>query len=455
MRLSFNLVRNSLILILSAMVLMTLFACNASTPTPETAGATLNTPGESAAEATDVSTAVPQPTKTGPLPGTVTPLPTLAPAVTSAPVTPSATAPPALHESVGQVAYAASDCSDKYPCNEDYPSWESRITTPAGFEAAVFARVDDFPTSITFGPGGHLFVAGHSGTIYEVDDAGQVSSFADGFMVPTGIAFQPGTDRLYVSSRVTNVNVDGEGKISLVVDGQVTTLFDGLPCCYLGMHGPNGIAFGPDGFGYVGVGGRADHGERLVEPNVGEMDDFHPLEASILRFSPDGELVEVYAHGFRNPYDIAWDGDGSLYATDNGRDPDLESGVSPADELHKVVPGAEHGYPYYECTLCFGIPAGVDVLPPTLELIPHAAVTGIVAYTDSRHPAYYNDLFLVTWSAFEGAQKVVRFSPDSGESSDFATGFAQPIDIAAGPDGHIYVADFATGLIYRIAFVDA
>jgi glucose/arabinose dehydrogenase len=43
-------------------------------------------------------------------------------------------------------------------------------------------------------------------------------------------------------------------------------------------------------------------------------------------------------------------------------------------------------------------------------------------------------------------------SPDSGESSDFATGFAQPIDVTEGPDGSLYVADYATGIILKITF---
>jgi glucose/arabinose dehydrogenase len=278
--------------------------------------------------------------------------------------------------------------------------------------------------------------------------------YAEGFTVPTGIAFEPGTEKLYVSSRVRNENVGGEGKISVVSSGEISTLFAGLPCCYLGMHGPNGIAFGSDGYGYVGVGGRADHGERLVEPDVGNKDDLQPFEAAILRFSPDGESVAVFARGFRNPYDIAWDGAGHLYATDNGRDPDPETGYTAPDELHQVVPGGEHGYPHYDCSNCFGIPDEISVIDPVLEILPHAAATGLVAYTDESKPAYYNDIFVVTWSAFEGAQNVIRFSPDTQESSVFATGFAQPIDITVGPDGDIFVADYATGLIVRIAFPD-
>ena len=33
---------------------------------------------------------------------------------------------------------------------------------------------------------------------------------------------------------------------------------------------------------------------------------------------------------------------------------------------------------------------------------------------------------------------------------DFATGFEHPLDVAVGPDVALYVADFGTGVIYRI-----
>jgi glucose/arabinose dehydrogenase len=378
------------------------------------------------------------------------PTETTEPAETVIATTPTPTVPPAPHFDVEQAPYSDSDCSDKYPCNDDISGWESRLRVPQDFKATYFARVDDFPTSITFGPDDLLYVAARSGIIYTVDENANIQEYESGFLVPTGIAFQPGTDRLYVSSRITDANVNGEGQVSVIEDGEITTLIDGLPCCYLGMHGPNGIAFGPFGFGYVGVGGRSNHGEILVEPDQGQQDQLQPNEAAILRFTPDGQIVEVFARGFRNPYDIAWDSGGNLYATDNGRDPDPATGESPPDEVHLVIPGGEHGYPYYECSVCFGIPDEVEIIPPLLELIPHAAVTGITAYLNEQAPEYYDDLFIVLWSAFEGAQKVIRLSPDTGESSDFATGFAQPIDVTMGPDGALYLADYVTGIIYKI-----
>lgn len=434
-------------MILCLMAIMILAACGTDEGTQPTAETESSGQIETGPTATVISE------EPLPAPPTTTPVPTAEiPATnTPPPVTPTATVPPAEHENVDQAPYAESECSDKYPCNDDAAGWEARLRVAPGFNGRYFARIDDLPTSLTIGPDGLLYVAGRSGTIYQIDENGEATPFIDGFTVPTGIAFQPGTERLFVSNRVNDRNVDGEGQVSVVEEGQISTLIANLPCCYIGMHGPNGIAFGPDGYGYVGVGGRADHGERLVEPDVGSQDDLSPVEASILRFDPDEGSVEIYARGFRNPYDIAWASTGTLYATDNGRDPDPETGESPPDEVHMVAPGGEHGYPYYECSVCFGIPEGIDIIPAILELVPHAAVTGIEAFRAEAMPEYYDDLFIVLWSAFEGAQKVIRYSPDTDEASDFATGFAQPIDVTIREDGRLYVADYATGIIFEIS----
>jgi glucose/arabinose dehydrogenase len=61
-------------------------------------------------------------------------------------------------------------------------------------------------------------------------------------------------------------------------------------------------------------------------------------------------------------------------------------------------------------------------------------------------------LFVTLWSAFPGAQKVVRFGPGGVGASDFAMGFAAPIDVTVGPDGSLYVADWATGIIFKISY---
>ena len=403
-------------------------------PPPEPTATVTNTPNPE-----HTLTPTPEPTATASATPTNTPVP-------------DEWLTPAPHvANIEQAPYAESECSDRFPCNEDAAGWEARIRVPEGFTAEYFAYIPnaEYPeraaqlTSLTFGPDGLLYVAtAHSG-IYTVDQDGQVELYYRDVLVPTGLAFQPGTDRLYVSNRIEDLNVNGEAQLSVIVDGQMETLFDGLPCCYVGMHGPNGIAFGPDGYGYVGIGGRADHGEVLDGSNT--PDTMQPLEAIILRFSPDGSEMEPYAYGFRNPYDITWDAEGNLWATDNGRDGEVP------DELHLVQPGGQHGYPYFDCPACFGIPDDVEVIQPIYEFQPHAVATGITTYLDNTFPGYYDSLFITLWTAMDFAERVVRYTPD-GQISTFATGFAAPLDVTTGPDNAIYVADYATGIIFKISY---
>jgi glucose/arabinose dehydrogenase len=332
-----------------------------------------------------------------------------------------------------------------YPGNDDKGGWESRINVPAGFSVSYYGRVQGSPTSIDFSPvDGQLYIAVQEGTIYKMDASGNVSTYVGGYNTPTGIAFRPSTGQLYVSSRVSNENVGGEAQVSIVNGGQIV---GGLPCCYTFYHAANGIAFGPDGFGYVGVGARADHGEILDGPNAGQQDELHPLEASILRFNPDTGEVSVYATGFRNPYDIAWDASGTLWATDNS--PDFD----PPERLHRVVPGAIHGYPYYDCDVCFSPPDGVTVIPPLGLFTPSSSPTGVTAYRGNQFPGYSNAIFVTLWSAFPGAQKVMHIGAGGSSAPvNFATGFAAPIDVITGPDGSLYVADWATGIIFKISY---
>lgn len=443
----------SLRLIWKIFILMLIAGCGGtvateSTPRPT---ATVPTPFPTATKIPPTNTAPPPDT---PEPdATETPLPTDTPLPT---VTPTA-GPHATD--VEQPPYVESPCSDRFPCFDDQAAWEARIQLPVGFTAEHFAYFPNpdpeaswpalQPTSITFGPDGKLYVAMQQGSIYTVDAGGNQELYFTDLIVPTGIAFQPGTERLYVSSRVLDQVVGGEGQIIIIENGQAAQIIGGIPCCYLGMHGPNGIAFGPDGYGYVGVGARADHGEILDGTNT--QDELHPWEASILRFSPDGSEVEVYARGLRNPYDIAWSADGTLYAGDNGRDEDASIGEHVPEELHAIIPGGDHGYPFYICPVCYGIPEGVEVIPPVLEIEPHSVPTGLTAYLEEQFPGYYNSLFLTLWTAREFAERVIRFTPD-GEASTFATGFSAPIDVTVGPEGSLYVADYFTGIVFKISY---
>jgi hypothetical protein len=435
------------------LLLLALFAlstaCNSAPITPATAvPSTSNSDTASQPTATESSSGfqlASQPTATStPIPPTATPPPTLTPMPT-----PTATRPPAVMATFtavdGQPPYAPSDCSDKYPCNEDIAAWESRIQLPPGFTASYFVHLqDEQPTSLAFGPDEQLYVATQGGTIFQVDADGNATPFFSGLISPTGIRWRPGTEQLFVSSRVIEDNAEGEAKISVIERGLEKVLIDGLPCCYAFMHGPHAIVFGSDGMGYVGVGAKADHGEILGSNN--EQAERAPYEAGIMKFDPDTGEIERFADGLRNPYGVGIDSQDNLYATDNGPD------FGPPDEFHAIVAGGHHGYPYYDCAVCFPKPEGLELIPTTFDFPPHSSPTGMVVYLAEQFPNFYDNMFATLWSAFPEAQRIVHFGPNGTGGTTFATGFAAPIDVAVGPDGSLYVADWATGIIFRISY---
>lgn len=399
-------------------------------------------PAEATATTAPVATATttrpPQPVVVQPTPSPAqagpTTTPTPIPSATATQPGPTPTAGP-LNTPVPTVPTGEYACGD-YPCFDDVAAWEARIALPPGFSARYHALVEAHPTSMAFGPDGRLYVARQEGQIVAVDGEGNVTPIVDGFYHLVAIAFEPGTGRLFASSRAPG---DDAAILWVIADGEVVPLYDDLPCCYGGWHQANGIAFGPDGYGYVSVGARSDHGENPI----------HPLEASVLRFDPDGGQIEVWARGLRNTFDIAWDADGRLFGADNSPD------HGPPEEFNRIEPGGHHGFPYYSCETCTPAPQELDIVRPLHDLLAHSAPTGVAVYLHEQFPGYYNNIFLALWSAFPGAQKIVRFGPNGEGMTDFATGFAAPVDVVVGPDGSLYVGDWATGIIFEIGHTGA
>jgi glucose/arabinose dehydrogenase len=101
-------------------------------------------------------------------------------------------------------------------------------------------------------------------------------------------------------------------------------------------HDAGRIAFGPDGMLYAATGDAGD-GARSQDPVS--------LNGKVLRMTPDGKVPAdnprpgsyVYALGFRDPQGLAWDAAGRLYATEFGPDRD--------DEVNRVVPDGNYGWP--------------------------------------------------------------------------------------------------------------
>ena len=114
-------------------------------------------------------------------------------------------------------------------------------------------------------------------------------------------------------------------------------IFEGITKA--GNHNGGRIAFGPDGMLYVGTGDAAlpSRAQDPESPN-----------GKILRLTPDGDPAPgnptagspVWSMGHRNVQGLAWSADGTMYAS--------EFGQSRLDEVNRIEPGKNYGWPEVE-----------------------------------------------------------------------------------------------------------
>jgi glucose/arabinose dehydrogenase len=135
-------------------------------------------------------------------------------------------------------------------------------------------------------------------------------------------------------------------------------------------------------------------------------------------------------------------GTDDLFVTMNQRD-DLDD-KTPGDWLALVTTGEDWGFPD-----CYGQSgrACADIGDVVAELDTHAAAAGI-AFDG------IGDAIVAEWAR----GKVLRIAFTRTASGYRATktetwvkGIRSPVAVVRGPDGAVYVGDWATGTVYRIA----
>ncbi len=323
---------------------------------------------------------------------------------------------------------------------------EPDIVVPDGFQITVAYRGLDLPTALA-GDGKQLYVTEfQSGLVKRLTDTNgdgifdNNTKFAEGFKFPRGIAIEPKTGDVYVASlgqinALRDTNGDGVADENRVV---IDNLF------YVdASHANNGIAFGPDGKLYITEGHPRQNQVQINPKNKRVRYKGEPVSewaGTILRADPDGKNIEIFAKGFRNPYDLAFDAQGALYATDNGED--LKQGKPEGDELNLIEQGGDYGFPFFVADP----PPDSGTRAPLINFEQASSPNGLVIYESDHFPAEYRGNIFV--ALFSDPRRIARVFQDANgkwQAVDFITGLNRPIDLVVGADGALYIADMNSG----------
>lgn len=378
------------------------------------------------------------------------------------------------------------------------------ITLPRGFCATLFADSVPGARHLVVAPNGDVFVSaqGRSGGIFalrDTDGDGHADTrvkFASGFNSSEVALFD---GHLYAET-TTGVLRFPIRAGSLEPAGAADTVISGLPAK---GHFNKTFTIAPDGSIYLNIGSRtnscqkADRAEQSpgIEPCT-ELDTragIWKFDARKLHQTQRG--AEHFARGIRNAVGITLrPNDGKLWTTQHGRDQlggvggnwgkifsQEYSAENPAEELLQVNRGDDFGWPYCfysteEHRLVLAPEYGGDgkkvgrcasKKEPVAVFPGHWAPNALLFYSGSMFPDRYRSgafiAFHGSWNRAPLPQagfKVV-FQPLRGDRADgayeiFADGFAssraRPTGLAQGPDGALYIADDATGRVWKVVY---
>jgi putative membrane-bound dehydrogenase-like protein len=248
-------------------------------------------------------------------------------------------------------------------------------------------------------------------------------------------------------------------------------------------HGAHAFTFGPDGKLYFNIG---NEGKQLLDAKGNPVldQDGDPIgpkkyrQGMVFRCNLDGSQVEVLGHNFRNNYEVAVDSYGGLWQSDN--DDDGNKGV----RINAVFEHGNYGYVdemtgegwnvnrtniEKEIPLRHWHLNDPGVIPNLLQT-GAGSPTGMIIYEGNLLPSKFQNQMIHT----DAGPNVVR----SYATTPWGAGYEarinnlitsrdqwfRPADVAAAPDGSLFVADWydpgvgghqagdqAKGRIYRIA----
>ena len=208
----------------------------------------------------------------------------------------------------------------------------------------------------------------------------------------------------------------------------------------------SGVHFGTrfvfaDGYIYFVIGERG---------GMMEAQDLSRPSGKVFRLHDDGRvpadnpfvankeaIAGIWSYGHRNPQGLAMDPrDGSLY--------DTEHGPRGGDELNLILPGRNYGWPVvtygmnYDGTPMVANTEKEGIERPLTYWVPSIAVSGLDFYAGEKFPKWKNDL-LAGALAQQEVRRIRIVDRKVVEQEIILKNIGRVRDVAAGPDGLVYV----------------
>ena len=231
-----------------------------------------------------------------------------------------------------------------------------------------------------------------------------------------------------------------------------------------GEHDSHALRRGPDGWLYWLLGNNAGVNASFARLPTSPIRQ--PIAGAIVRFPPDFQGSEIVADGFRNAYDMDFNGEGDLFTFDSDNERCVSLPWYEGTRFYHVIPGGHHGWLNPQRTATWRIPpSACDVTAPVLDL-GRGSPTGVVCYRQDQFPARYRGgFFLCDWtfgrvyfvtlkrqgSSYEGKSEV--FLECVGDE-----GFAPTAAVVQPRSGDLFIAIGGRGTrggVYRIRYTGA
>lgn len=314
-----------------------------------------------------------------------------------------------------------------------------------------------YPWAIAFLPNGDILVTERSGQLRRITD-GELQQEPIANLPDLHIDGQGGlldiipdpefamNHRLYLSFSIGSKRANALRVISARLDGNklenITTLFTASPTKDTPHHFGGRLALMPDSTLLITVGEGFDYREKAqsLDNHFGKLIRINK-DGTVPADNPftgrEDALPEIWTYGHRNPQGLLVSADGTVWLH--------EHGPRGGDELNRIVPGKNYGWP----AITHGVDySGAYVSPfteakgmeqPVTYWSPSIAPGGFCEYQGTLFPEWQGNLFVAALAEKSVRRLVMKNGKVKSQETMFTELEQRIREVRAGPDGYLYL----------------